>query len=174
MRIRAAAGVLALAATITAPAVQAAQRETTQVRGGWVNDISFIPTSATPTSDPEVFKVDFTGGSLWDGDFTGRTVVHGTALMNITTGALTGTYTETFYGTYVPDGRTGSFTTRGTATSTEHLTFFARARIVSGTCGFAGSTGQLAYDGLSVHGGYVGRWAHPRTPPSSEPCLPMP
>jgi hypothetical protein len=98
-------------------------------------------------------------------------VIQGVALLHVSSGVLSGTYTETFYGTYVKDQRTGTLTTKGRFGTTEQQTFFARARIVGGTCGFAGSGGWMSYDGASVHGGYVGSWRHPAPAPSSGPCL---
>lgn len=164
--------VLAVSVTFASPAGAGSRPTRTEVRGGWFNEAGFVPLSATATSDPDVYKMDFTGGSIWDGSFDGHTVIRGTALMNVTTGAVSGSYTEVFYGTYEPDGRTGSVTTKGRFVSDENSTFKARARIVGGSCGFTGSRGTIAYDGLSVHGGYVGTWIHPAGEPSAEPCAP--
>jgi hypothetical protein len=170
MRVRPALAVLLALLTGLAPAATA-RSTATDVRGGYVNELGFVPTSVAPTADPDVYRLSFTGGSIWDGDFVGHTVIQGVALMHVSTGVVGGSYTETFYGTFVPDHRTGSLTTRGHFTTTEQQTFLARARIVGGTCGFNGSSGSMRYDGASVHGGYVGSWRHPAATPPSTPCL---
>ncbi|MBK5305124.1 MAG: hypothetical protein JJD92_00395 [Frankiaceae bacterium] len=151
---------------------------TSEVRGGWVNEAGFVPSDVKETSDPNVFTVTFTGGSIWNGAFTGHTVVHGVATI-ATSGAMDGDYTEIFYGTYYPDlesaPRIGSLTTKGHVHVTSDLEFTARAKIVSGTCGFAGSTGSMSYDGMAVNGGYVGRWTRPAGAAAVDPtCAPAP
>ena len=152
---------------------------TTEVRGGWVNEAGFVPTELAPTSDPDVYTATFSGGSVWNGDFTGHTAIHGVAAMNVMTGDMEGDYTETFYGTYYPDAqsapRYGSLTTKGHFHVTSNLEFITRAKIVSGTCGFAGSSGTMAYDGFSTNGGYVGSWTRPSGAASLDPtCTPAP
>ena len=144
---------------------------TTKVVGSWVNEAGCVPIGLAPTNDAQTFDITCSGGSIWTGDFTGHTVVHleGTVA---TSGAMSGTYTETFYGTYVPDQRIGSLTTQGTVTVGTAGEFSARAAIVSGTCGFAGSSGSMAYDGFALYGGSVGSWTHPAGPAPSGPCTP--
>jgi hypothetical protein len=137
---------------------------TSEVRGGWANEAGAVISDLKPTGDPNVFAVTFTGGSVYDGGFTGHTVVHGDGTI-ATSGEMDADYAETFYGTYSPDlesaPRTGSFTMKGHLHITSDLQFTARAKIVSGTCGFAGSTGSMAYSGMAVNGGYVGSWSRP-------------
>lgn len=166
---------MCLSAAFATPSLAAPKSVSTFVNGGWVNETGIVFTGLTPTADPTVYSFTFSGGSIWDGDFTGHTVVQGAGFVNVLTGAFRGTYTETLYGTYLPDHRTGSLTTVGSVSTTPTLGFTAVARIVSGTCGFAGSKGRMRYDGTIVHGGYVGSWVHPRTTPAADPsCTPAP
>jgi hypothetical protein len=158
----------------TAPQAQAERPQRTSatvVRGGYVNDAGFVPAGLpSPGRVPGSYVVPFTGGSTWNGSFTGHTVISGTATL-YETGAVEGTFTETFYGVYVPDQRYGSLTHTGRFSSDEHSLFWARSRIVGGTCGFASSSGTFAFDGASTNGGYVGRWRQPAgfAPPAG-PC----
>lgn len=162
-----------LATLSAADAKQKGGTTATTVRGGFINEAGFIPAGEpTPGPDPGSFVIPFTGGSTWNGSFTGHTVINGVATL-YSNGALEGTFTETFYGVYEPDRRTGSLTHSGTFSSDEHSLFTARSRIVGGTCGFLDSSGSLAFDGASTNGGYIGTWRQPKgftAPP--EPCTP--
>jgi hypothetical protein len=146
---------------------------TSVVRGGWVNEAGCIPVGAGTTEDPDVISLTCSGGSIWDGELTGHTVVHVDATLT-TSGAMHGTYEEFFVGTYLGDDSHGGLRTRGTVDVFEDGAFTARAAIVEGTCDWLGSTGSMAYDGFAVNGGYVGEWTRPVGPPASDPaCNPV-
>ena len=167
---------LALLGLLVAPHAEAKGKPTTStvVRGGYLNEAGFVPYHPpTPGPVPGSYVIDFRGGSTWNGSFTGHTIIEGTATL-YANGALTGTFTETFYGVYVPDQRYGSLVHTGTFSSDEHSIFWVRSRITGGSCGFASSTGTFAFDGASTNGGYIGDWRQPKgfVPPS--PCFPAP
>lgn len=142
---------------------------TSTVVGGWFNDAACVPTGGAPTADPDIYTFVCEGTSTWDGHFTGKTVIHAKGTTNVKTGVTRGAYSETFYGTYVPDLRTGTLTSTGSFVLAD-LNFVARGEITGGTCGFAGSRGVLAFDGHLAHGGYTGRWTRPASA-AAAPCV---
>ncbi len=162
-----------LAGIAPAQAKSRAKTTTTTVRGGYVNDVACVPRSAGTTDDPDVVALECDGSSLWNGDFTGRTVIHLVATLD-TAGRMAGTYEEMFVGAYSGDHSHGALHTKGTFSIDENMQFTARATITSGTCDWAGSSGRMAYDGFSENGGYVGQWKRPVVRPPSDPtCNPI-
>lgn len=144
------------------------------VRGGYINDLGCVPTGPpSPTDDAQAVELQCTGQSMWNGDFTGRTVAHISATV-ATSGRMYGTYEEMFVGTYMGDMSYGGLLTKGYLEIDENGQFLARAKIVSGTCAWAGSTGTMNFDGTAAYGGYVGQWNRPAVPPAADPtCDPL-
>ena len=111
---------------------------------------------------------------MYDGDFTGRTIIHYRTQIDSTTFRISGQFDEMFIGTYAGDHSVGALHTKGTFTIDENGAFHALARIVSGTCSWAGSTGSITYDGYQTNGGYVGQWVRPVVRPAADPtCNPV-
>ncbi|HUR76984.1 MAG TPA: hypothetical protein VMZ22_03475 [Acidimicrobiales bacterium] len=91
-----------------------------------------------------------------------------------TSGRMSGTHEEMFVGTYAGDKSYGGLLMKGYLEVDENTHFFARAKIVSGTCAWAGSTGTMNFDGFGVNGGYVGEWNRPAARPAADPtCNPL-
>ncbi|MGQ0434927.1 MAG: hypothetical protein ACT452_21265 [Microthrixaceae bacterium] len=143
------------------------------VRGGYINDLSCVPTDVGPLGVAQEYDVECTATTLWNGDFTGRTVAHIHRTV-AASGRMSGTYEEMFVGTYAGDKSYGGLLTKGYLEVDENAQFFARAEIVSGTCAWAGSTGSMSFDGFGVNGGYVGQWNRPAVTPAVDPtCDPL-
>lgn len=143
------------------------------VQGGYINDLSCVPTGVSPTDVAEEYQVECTASTLLNGDFTGRTFshLHGTVA---TSGRMSGTYEETFVGTYAGDHSYGGLLMTGYFEVDENTQFFARAEIVNGTCAWVGSTGLFNGDGFGINGGYVGQWNRPAVRPAADPtCNPL-
>jgi hypothetical protein len=139
------------------------------VRGGYVNDLQGC--SPAPGPSPYLLTLECWGGSVWDGGWSGHTIIHLIATVDMA-GRFAGTYQEWFTGTYLGDNSYGGIHTRGHFSIDENNQFIAQAKIVGGSCGFAGSSGSVAYDGNSVHGGFVGEWFRPPTKPGPATCVP--
>jgi hypothetical protein len=142
------------------------------IRGGYINDLNCVPTGVSPTDDDQVYNVECTASSMWNGDLTGREVVHfkGTA---DTSARVTGTYEGVFVGTYAGDHSHGGLHTTGYFEVDENSQFFARATF-TGTCDWAGSEGSFNADGFSINGGWVAQWKRPAVPPVADPtCNPL-
>lgn len=75
----------------------------------------------------------------------------------------------------MPDGTKGELHFKGTFTIIGATSeFFARASIVDGTCGFAGSSGTFTADGISLFGGYTAEWIRPAPPVAADAsCNPV-
>jgi hypothetical protein len=143
------------------------------VRGGYVNDNACEPIAVAPTDDPTVIRVECLGGSIWNGAFTGHTVIHLRATI-AASGAMAGEYDEMLIGTYLGDNSHGALHTKGTFTINEIGEFAASASITGGSCDWAGSSGSMTYTGYQLNGGYVGEWVRPAVPPASDPtCNPI-
>jgi hypothetical protein len=161
--------------TIAAPATAKAphKKNFVVVEGGYVNDVSCIP-SGPPDVSPEgdALSGSCRVSSLWDGAWTGRTLGTLTYTVDLQ-GNISGTYEETLYAVYLPDGSSGSIHFTGTfsvdgATSVFH----ADAVIDGGTCAFEGSKGTFTADGHSLHGGYRAEWYRSPTASATDPsCL---
>ncbi len=150
---------------------------TTVVRGAYVDDISCAPTGATPhADDPTTFDISCDGGSLFTGGLDGHTVFHWAGTMDAA-GNIAAQYDEWFYGTYSgEDGSFGGIHAVGTfSVDGKTSTFTAHARIVAGTCSFAGAGGTFDANGLSVSpGGYVITLIRPNPAPVPAPtCNPI-
>jgi hypothetical protein len=101
---------------------------------------------------------------LWDGTWTGHTVFVATGTFNAASGDADATIDRTFVGFVTADRAAGTMHLIGTmhidgASNTESI----HERIVSGTGVFAGSTGRIVVEGISIagvlgHGGYHGTW----------------
>ncbi len=140
-----------------------------RVVGGYVNHAHVC--NGQSTSDPNVVQFECTGGALWNGGFTGQTRARLTATMDLTTFDVAGTYEDLFIGRHVSDGSDGTMLFRGTFTiDGATKAFEAHARIVEGTCAFAGSTGFADYAGNLVDGGYVVKWIRPKKRAASDPA----
>lgn len=148
-------------------------KRVTIVRGEYVNDNALICSEVRPTSDPIAVQVTcYGGGAYWNGGFTGHTIVKVQATMDAD-GNLKGTYDDWFYGSYTGDYTVGELHFKGTF-RTEGSQFFAEAKIVDGTCGFAGSTGTATYYGNGMLGEYKAEWIRPKTPVAPDPtCNPI-
>lgn len=143
-----------------------------EVVGGWVNDVGCIPAGGGATDDPHVFAAECAGTTTWNGDLSGKTILHVSGTV-ATDGSMQGEFEELFVGTYLGDRSTGALLTRGAFTIDSKGAFRARATIVGGTCDWSGSSGSLAFDGYQLNGGYVGTWFRPPVTPSSTPCTPI-
>lgn len=158
----------------------ASARATTKpvtVRGGFVNDIGASycnpqKTKLGPGTPPGSVNVSCTGGSLFNGAWTGHTVITLTATI-YSNGNIKGTFDEWFYGVYTANNTYGGLLFRGRF-SIDGATggFQATSRILGGTCAFAGSSGNATYNGHSMFGGYIATWAHPGKT-STAPCNPF-
>lgn len=147
------------------------------VRGGFVNDIGAAfcnlltakPGTGTP---PGSVTASCTGGTLYDGGWTGHTITHVAATIHLN-GDMAGSFDEWFYGIFTGDESYGGIHWKGTF-SIDGATggFQGASTIVAGTCAFAGSTGHVTYTGDEVNGGYVATWYH-RGSASSAPCNPF-
>ena len=136
-----------------------------------------VPTGATPhADDPTTWDVSCDDATLYTGGLDGRTLTHYTATIDAA-GNIDGQYDEWFYGTYSgEDGSFGGIHTVGTfsvdgktSTATYH------AKIVGGTCSFAGAKGTIAVDmAVAVNGGYVVTLIRPNPAPVPAPtCNPI-
>lgn len=145
------------------------------VRGGWLNDLpclSVDPQSLRPRgSPPSSITLSCTGTTLWNGGWTGRTVLKVTATIDAR-GNITGTADEWFYGVYTPDNSVGGLHWVGRF-GVQGGQFWATARIVGGTCSFAGSRGSGSFDGYQLNGGYTFSWIRPVRKPAPATCNPL-
>ncbi len=154
-----------------ASAARNTSKSTIVVRGSWVNDGQCLPTALK--GGPTTFDITCTGTSQWDGALTGREVAHIVGTIDVE-GNMSANYEAWFTGTYIVDHTVGGFHEFGTvAVDGATLGFQAHARVVSGSCSFAGSTGRFDFDGNAETGGYTGTWTRPAVPPAtSNPCVP--
>jgi hypothetical protein len=161
-----------LDAAATAPSPPAPSAPAVVARGGYVNDLPCIPLGAGTGADGSVDLV-CSGGSIWDGDFLGRTVIYMRQTID-SASHVTGTYEEFFVGTYAGDQSRGGIHTKGYFVVDEKNSFYARAEIVGATCDWAGSSGSMVADGFVVNGGYVVTWNRPPASAASDPaCNPV-
>jgi hypothetical protein len=174
--VRALACVVGTLAFVSVPAHAYAKKPPTPspviVRGGWLNEASCVPAAGEPSPDLSAVRLECEGGTTWNGDLTGHTILHFIGTYH-TSGAVEGEYEELFVGTYAGDHSVGTLSTKGYFVIDEKGSFLARAQILSGTCDWAGSSGTIAYDGYQINGGYVGEWYRPQTAPTSAPCPPV-
>src|SRR2546421_10644689 len=173
-KIRIGLTILLLMISTTSIASARPKTKPVTVRGGFVNDIGAAycnpqTTKFGPGTPPRSVTSSCNGGSLYNGGWTGHTIINLTATVFVN-GDIRGTFDEWFYGFYTADDSYGGIHWRGRF-SIDGATggFKAASRILGGTCDFAGSSGYVVYNGDEVNGGYVATWAHPGTS-STAPC----
>jgi hypothetical protein len=148
-----------------APSVGAAGGAVVNVRGGWIGELPCLFTALAPGgSKPTVVSFTCTSGTTWDGTWTGHTHYVVRATLDLVTGSGTGTIDETLVGIVTAGASPGTMHLLGTlnvdgATNTVEVD----ETIVGGTGAFAGSTGQVVFEGLQLSGvigsgGYHGTW----------------
>ena len=147
------------------------------VRGGWVNDAPCLVVDPNGTSvDPEALAMDITctGTTLWNGGFTGRTVITVQARIDAR-GNIVGTADEWFYGIYTADNTLGGLhMTHRFSVDGATGGFVSEATLSGGTCGFAGSKGTGTFIGHSLFGGYSWSWKRDPAAANAAPtCNPL-
>ena len=163
-------GTLIGIAAAPADATRPHKKDVVIVQGGYLNVIDCLPTSARPTDEPTRWEASCVISSIYDGGWTGVTegTIEGWFDSN---GNAAGTFDERFYGTYLPDGSRGVLHYRGHFAVTGTV-LRSSAEIVGGTCGFAGSSGDITFAGSLVTGGYRAEWYRSPTALSSDPsCI---
>ena len=159
--------VAALVETLPASPAIADERKSTEVVGGWVGALPCPFIAGKPSASyPTVVPFECVSGSTWDGTWVGHTVYRATGSVDLLTGDLHGTVDETFVGVPGPSGAPGTLRFLGTVDADGATgSVVLRERIVAGTGGFAGSSGDVLFHGAHVgplvaHGGYHGTWTH--------------
>jgi len=144
---------------VLTPATSAVASTEVHLGGSWVEELSCLPTEATPDQDLATAHITCIGSSTWQGGWTGQTEFTAEGTVDLATGAITGTATETFTGVYTGDGSVGTLTFAHVVTSDATGWFHVDGIIVGGTGDFAGSSGSAHFDGyFSLFGGYAATW----------------
>lgn len=114
----------------------------------------------------------------YTGDWVGHVVFTASGTVDMETRQADATAEQWFYGIYAKDGSSGSIHFR----SVVHIdlstgAFHDTSWILDGTCGFAGSSGRIEFEGaqpagLVGSGGYVGSWSSTTPRTQSIPCDP--
>jgi hypothetical protein len=135
------------------------------VRGGFVNLPPTYCNPATITPGPGTPPGSFTGmcagAGPFDGGWTG--IAYDTYRITVdTAGNASGVSDSWLYARYMGDGTYGGLHFKGTfSIDAATGSFQESARIVGGTCAFAGSSGSISFTGQESHGGYVASWSRP-------------
>jgi hypothetical protein len=166
-----AAAVVIGALALMMPSAHASETTTSDTRGGYVNDVGCALPTGVGMPSADTVSIDCWGSSTWSGGWTGKTIIHLTAVIH-TDGSMAGDYNEWLTATYKGDDSVGGLHTRGAFSIDALGQFIARADIVGSSCAFAGSTGTFAADGDEFFGGYVGHWTRPTTHDTSPGCIP--
>lgn len=150
---------------------------TTEVHGAFVNDDLCGPghSFAPHADDPTTFDFSCGIASVYSGGLDGHTLGNMTGTIDVS-GNTVGTYDEWFYGTLSSeDGTLGGIHYQGWfAVDGKTNGFRGGAKIVGGTCSFAGAAGAFAFSGISVAGGWSMQLVRPEPKPApSATCDPV-
>lgn len=119
------------------------------------------PASADETTTVQGTYVSFGAGALLYGGFSGASLASADASLD-DDGNLSGTFEETLVNHWQGPGSVfGTLHYTGTfEINTTTGAFLAEGVIDGGTCGFAGSSGTIVFQGNAVTGTYTAAWTH--------------